>query len=71
MVRHNLLAFFSAPEMITRLSVVCVNLSHLQLLLWNCWIEFAKLDRKQELNVYQVCVFHADPKTNMAALASD
>ena len=31
-----------------------------------------KLDRKQVLNVlYQVCVFRADPKNNMAALASD
>ena len=31
-----------------------------------------KLDRKQVLNVlYQVCVFWADPKNNMAALASD
>ena len=31
-----------------------------------------KLDRKQDLNVlYQVCVFRADQKTKMAALASD
>ena len=31
-----------------------------------------KLDRKQDLHVlYQVCVFHADRKTKMAALASD
>ena len=31
-----------------------------------------KLDREQVLNVlYQVCVFQADPKNNMAALASD
>ena len=31
-----------------------------------------KLDRKQVLNVlYQVCAFRADPKNNMAALASD
>ena len=31
-----------------------------------------KLDRKQDLNVhYQVCVFRADGKNNMAALASD
>ena len=31
-----------------------------------------KLDRKQDLNVlYQVCVFWADRKNNMAALASD
>ena len=31
-----------------------------------------KLDRKQDLNVlYQVCVFRADPKNEMAALASD
>ena len=31
-----------------------------------------KLDRKQDLNVlYQVCVFRADRKINMAALASD
>ena len=31
-----------------------------------------KLDRKQDLNVlYQVCVFQADRKTKMAALASD
>ena len=31
-----------------------------------------KLDRKQDLNVhYQVCVFWADQKNNMAALASD
>ena len=35
---------------------------------WN----LTKLDRKQDLNVlYQVCVFRADPKNNMAALASD
>ena len=32
----------------------------------------AKLDRKQDLNVlYQVCVFRADRKNKMAALASD
>ena len=31
-----------------------------------------KLDRKQDLNVlYQVCVFRADRKNKMAALASD
>ena len=31
-----------------------------------------KLDRKQVLNVlYQVCIFHADRKSKMAALASD
>ena len=31
-----------------------------------------KLDRKQDLNVlYQVCVFQADRKNKMAALASD
>ena len=31
-----------------------------------------KLDRKQELNIlYQVCVFRADRKNKMAALASD
>ena len=31
-----------------------------------------KLNRKQDLNVlYQVCVFHADRKNKMAALASD
>ena len=31
-----------------------------------------KLDRKQDLNaLYQVCVFRADPKIKMAALASD
>ena len=31
-----------------------------------------KLDREQDLNVlYQVCVFRADQKNNMAALASD
>ena len=31
-----------------------------------------KLDRKQDLNVlYQVCVFRANPKNKMAALASD
>ena len=31
-----------------------------------------KLDREQDLNVlYQVCVFRADPKNKMAALASD
>ena len=31
-----------------------------------------KLDRKQDINVlYQVCVFRADRKNNMAALASD
>ena len=33
---------------------------------------WTKLDRKQDLNVlYQVCVFRADRKNNMAALASD
>ena len=33
---------------------------------WN----LTKLDRKQDLNVlYQVCVFRADQKTKMAALA--
>ena len=31
-----------------------------------------KLDRKQDLNIlYQVCVFRADRKNKMAALASD
>ena len=31
-----------------------------------------KLDRKQELNIlYQVCVFRADRKNKMAAIASD
>ena len=31
-----------------------------------------KLDRKQELNIlYQACVFRADQKNKMAALASD
>ena len=31
-----------------------------------------KLDRKQDLNIlYQVCVFQADPKNKIAALASD
>ena len=31
-----------------------------------------KIDRKQDLNaLYQVCVFRADPKNKMAALASD
>ena len=31
-----------------------------------------KLDRKQDLHaLYQVCIFRADPKHNMAALASD
>ena len=31
-----------------------------------------KLDRKQDLNViYQVCIFPADRKNKMAALASD
>ena len=31
-----------------------------------------KLDRKQDLNaLYQVCVFRADRKNKMAALASD
>ena len=30
-----------------------------------------KLDRKQDLNVYKVCVFRADRKNKMAALASD
>ena len=31
-----------------------------------------KLDRKQDINVlYQVCVFRADRKNKMAALASD
>ena len=31
-----------------------------------------KLDRKQDLSVlYQVCVFRANPKNRMAALASD
>ena len=35
---------------------------------WNS----TKLDRKQDLNaLYQVCVFRADPKNKMAALASD
>ena len=35
---------------------------------WNS----TKLDRKQDLNVlYQVCVFRADQKNKMAALASD
>ena len=35
------------------------------------WI-LTKLDRKQVLNaLYQVCVFHADPSSKMAAMASD
>ena len=39
---------------------------------WTTERNLTKLDRKQVLNVlYQVCVFRADPKNNMAALASD
>ena len=35
-------------------------------------MEFTKLDKKQDLNVlYQICVFPADRKNKMAALASD
>ena len=51
---------------------VVVNFSHFGLLLWNRWTEFNELDRKQDINIlYQVCVFQADQKDKMAALASD
>ena len=55
-------------------------LRHFRLLLWNRWMESSetternstKLDRKQDLNaLYQVCIFRADRKNKMAALASD
>ena len=47
-------------------------LRHFRLLLWNCERNSTKLDRKQDLNaLYQVCVFHVDPKNKMAALAYD
>ena len=36
------------------------------------WLNSTRLDRRQELNIlYQVCVFRADRKNKMAALASD
>ena len=38
-------------------------LRYFWLLLWNCWMELKKIDRKQDLNVlYQVFVFRADRK---------
>ena len=47
-------------------------LRHFQLFLWNHWIEFNKLDRKQDLNIlYQACVFWADQKNKIAFLSSD
>ena len=112
----------SAPSVRPSSSVVVVRkLSHVRLLLWNCWTEFnetwqeagsqhplpslcfssrsekqdgrpglwlaetfstspliiternsTKFDRKQDLKaLYQVCVFQADRKNKMAALASD
>ena len=59
------------PSSVHPSSVVC-KLSHFRLLLWNRWTESTKLDRKQDLNaLYQVCVFQANQKNKMAALASD
>ena len=51
-------------------------LRHFRLLLWNNWTASettsTKLDRKQDLNVLcQDCVFRADQKNKMAAMASD
>ena len=55
-----------------RPSSVVVNFSHFRLLLWNHERNLMKLYRKVDLNVlYQVCVFRADQKNKMAALASD
>ena len=62
----------SAPSVV-RPSVVRRKLFHIfnfssETAEWNS----TKLDRKQDLNVlYQVCVFRADRKNKMAALASD
>ena len=43
-----------------------------RLLLYNRWMDLTKFDRKQILNtLYQVFVFRADRKSEMAALASD
>ena len=73
---------FSAPEpkaqvhycdhalSVVRLSVV--NFSHFRLLLWNRWTEFNETWQEAISQCpLQVCVFLADRKNKMAALASD
>ena len=44
---------------------VVVNFSRFQLLLWNLWTEFNKLDRKQDHYVFYQFFFGADRKNNM------
>ena len=76
------LAIFSAPKPMAQVhycdhALSVVRLSSLTFHIFDFFSETAewnstKLDRKQDLNVlYQVCVFQADRKNKMAALASD
>ena len=47
-------------------------LRHSRLLLWNRWMEFNKIHRKQDLNVfYHVCVFWVYRRNKIAAPACD
>ena len=60
------------PSSVRRSSSVVVNFSHIQLTSKTVEQNSMKLERKQDLNVlYQVCVFQADRKNKIAALASD
>ena len=47
-------------------------LRHFRLLLWNRWTEFNETWQRQDLSIlFQACVFRADQKYKMSALASD
>ena len=51
---------------------VVVNFSHFRLLLWNHSTEFIETWQEARFHIlYQFCVFRADRKNKMAALASD
>ena len=79
---QNIVTIFSAPEPNAQVhycdhALSVVRRPSLTFHIFDFFSETAKqnstkLDRKQELNVlYQVCVFRADQKNKMAALASD
>ena len=56
---------------VSKLNIHCSFGSELLLLVNGVAYKWTKLDKKQDLNIlYQVCVFLADWKNNMAVLAS-